>query len=106
MDCLIGCFAFCVFIAVTRYILDQEQDIKKKNSKSRKKRKQNSEETEGRCIFNDSLSETLWKKKKKKSKRTFKVTLINLLKFNAMDEPESDYCTTMKYTEGESDVDM
>ncbi len=72
MDCLIGCFAFCVFIAVTRYILDQ-QDIKKKNSKSRKKRKQNSEETEGRCIFNDSLSEILWKKKKK-SKRTFKVT--------------------------------
>ncbi len=101
MDCLIGCFAFCVFIAVTRYILDQ-QDIKKKNSKSRKKRKQNSEETEGRCIFNDSLSET----HKKKSKRTFKVTLINLLKFNAMDEPESDYCTTRKYTEGESDVDM
>lgn len=51
MDYLIGCFAFCVFIAVTQYIMDQ-QDIKKKNSKSRKKRRQNSEEeTEGRGIF-------------------------------------------------------
>lgn len=54
-----NCFAFCVFVAVTQYILDQ-QDIKKKNSKSRKKRKQNSEEeTEGSfsLTMDDSLSE-------------------------------------------------